>query len=127
MRAERFGSYSIAATRPGTPGLLRLKSIIRRRRLCPPPRCRDVTLPRLLRPALLLSATVSDFSGVVFVISSKVEPDIPRRPGDVGLYCLIGILSSLYLSPRCPPVSFVLVHPLFPAGKYEVGRARKGG
>ncbi len=29
MRAERFGSYSMAATRAGTPSLSRLKSITR--------------------------------------------------------------------------------------------------
>ena len=29
MRAERFGSYSIAATRAGMPILFRLKSMIR--------------------------------------------------------------------------------------------------
>ena len=29
MRADRFGSYSIAATFAGTPSLTRLKSIVR--------------------------------------------------------------------------------------------------
>ena len=29
MRADRFGSYSIAATFAGTPSLVRLKSMIR--------------------------------------------------------------------------------------------------
>src|SRR5690242_12269310 len=97
MRAERFGSYSIAATRAGTPSLLRLKSIKRYARLAPPPRWRVVILPWLLRPACLLSLTTSDFSGRVLVISSNVDTDIPRRPGDVGRYCLIGISLSLYL------------------------------
>src|SRR5579884_890229 len=94
MRAERLGSYSIAATLAGTPNLLRLKSIMRYARLAPPPRWRVVIRPWLLRPACFLSLTVSDFSGLVLVISSKVETDMPRRPGDVGLYCLIGISQS---------------------------------
>ena len=47
--------------------------------------------PWLLRPALLLSGVSRDFSGLFFVTSSKVKPVIPRRPGDVGLYCLTGI------------------------------------
>src|SRR5919199_868978 len=38
MRAERLGSYSMVATRAGTPSLSRLKSMRRYRRLCPPPR-----------------------------------------------------------------------------------------
>ena len=33
MRAERFGSYSIAATLAGMPSFVRLKSMIRKRRL----------------------------------------------------------------------------------------------
>ena len=36
--------------RPESPSWLRLKSIRRRRRLCPPPRWREVMRPRLLRP-----------------------------------------------------------------------------
>src|SRR5438270_12635788 len=90
MREERFGSYSIAATRPGTPVLFRLKSMIRYSRLGPPPRCRTVIRPWLLRPALFMSETVSDFSGRFFVISSHVYSLAPRLPGDVGLYCLLG-------------------------------------
>jgi len=31
------------------------------------------------------------FSGSVFVISSNVETDMKRRPGEVGLYLRIGI------------------------------------
>src|SRR5437773_550278 len=51
MRAERFGSYSTAMTFPGTPVLFRLKSMIRYSRFWPPPRCRTVIFPWLLRPA----------------------------------------------------------------------------
>src|SRR5579884_3997173 len=94
MRAERFGSYSTAVTVPDTPSLLRLKSISRSSRLLPPPRWRVVIRPWLLRPPERMSDTVSDFSGRFFVISSKVYPEAPRRPGDVGLNCLIG--TALY-------------------------------
>src|SRR6266516_2584076 len=86
MRAERFGSYSIAATFAGTPGLLRLKSILRYARLWPPPRCRTVSRPWLLRPPLLRSGSSNDFSGSFLVISSNVATDILRRPAEVGLY-----------------------------------------
>jgi hypothetical protein len=81
-----LGSYSIAATLPGTPTLSLLKSIIRNFRLEPPPRWRDVITPLLLRPAFLLSGSNSDFSGVVLVISSKVTLTFPRKDGDVGRY-----------------------------------------
>src|SRR3989304_433268 len=84
MRAERFGSYSIDDTLPGTPTLSRLKSSMRSFRFAPPPRCRTVILPWLLRPALLLRGKTRDFSGLLLVISSKVAPVIPRLPGEVG-------------------------------------------
>ena len=99
IRAERFGSYSIAATRPGTPSLLRFKSMMRYMRLWPPPRWRTVMRPWLLRPACFLSGSVSDFSGLLFVISSNVETVMPRRPGEVGLvYCVVASVtpSCLY-------------------------------
>src|SRR4030042_3472148 len=95
MRAERLGSYSMDATLPGTPKLFRLKSIIRSCRVAPPPRWRTVTRPWALRPACFLRGTVKRFSGLLLVISSKVWPVAPRRPGEVGLYCLIPILHAL--------------------------------
>src|SRR4030042_3449308 len=95
MRAERLGSYSMAATLPGTPKLFRLKSMMRNWRLAPPPRWRTVTRPWALRPAFLLRGTVRAFSGLCLVISSKVWPVAPRRPGEVGLYCLMPILHAL--------------------------------
>src|SRR5437870_401044 len=96
MRAERFGSYSIAVTFAGTPALSRLKSMIRYRRLWPPPRWRSVMRPRLFRPPDLRRGAVSDGSGSVLVISAKSNPVWKRRPGDVGRYCTVGIpLGSL--------------------------------
>jgi hypothetical protein len=41
-------------------------------RRAPPPRCRTVILPELLRPADRFLETVSDFSGFDFVISLNV-------------------------------------------------------
>src|SRR4051794_6699782 len=54
--------------------------------------------PWLLRPPFLGSGRVSDFSGVVRVISTKSATDEPRRPGVVGLYLRI----AMCLSPRYP-------------------------
>src|SRR6187200_986962 len=83
MYAERFGSYSIAATFAGTPSLRRLKSILRYRRLAPPPRWRDVLRPWALRPPDFLRPSTRVFSGLVFVISAW--------PADVGFGLRIGI------------------------------------
>src|SRR5919112_3557735 len=92
MRAVRLGSYSMCATLAGTPSLsCRRKSITRYARLCPPPLCRVVMRPWLLRPPFLGSGRVSDFSGVDRVISTKSATDEPRRPGVVGLYLRIAI------------------------------------
>ena len=83
--AERLGSYSMACTTAATPTLSCFMSMMRNFRLWPPPRWRTVMWPCRFRPAVFLSGAVSDFSGLPFVISSKVEDVIPRRPGDVGL------------------------------------------
>src|SRR5690554_1817164 len=85
MRAERFGSYSIAATVAGTPSLWRRKSMTRYLRLCPPPRCRLVIRPWTLRPAFLGRGASSDFSGDDRVMVAKSLTDPPRRAGEVGL------------------------------------------
>src|SRR5919112_3542272 len=96
MYEDRFGSYSIAATRAGTPSLrLRLKSILRYRRLAPPPRWRDVLRPCALRPPDLLRPSVRVFSGSVFVISEKSGYVTKRRPGLVGLGLRIGMRLAL--------------------------------
>ncbi len=95
MRALRFGSYSMCATFAGTPSLLRRKSMIRNRRLFPPPWWRMVIRPLLFRPARLRPFWTSDFSGLSRVISSNPETLAPRRPGVVGLYLRTAI--SAYL------------------------------
>src|SRR5574341_2431484 len=85
MRAVRFGSYSTAATRAGTPDLSRRKSMRRYCRLCPPPWCRVVTGPLLLRPPVRRSGSSSDFSGVAFVTSAKSDTERNRVAGVTGL------------------------------------------
>ena len=85
MFAERFGSYSIAATFAGTASFVRLKSISRKRRLCPPPLWRVVMRPLLFRPPVFLTLPVRLFSGFERVISSNPETVMKRRPGEVGL------------------------------------------
>src|SRR3954447_15122842 len=87
MRAVRLGSYSMCATLAATPSLSwRRKSMTRYARLCPPPWCRVVMRPALLRPPLLCRGRTSDFSGSDRVISAKSATEEPRRPGVVGLY-----------------------------------------
>src|SRR4029078_7221498 len=90
MYALLLGSCSIAATLAGMPSRRRLKSTLRYRRLAPPPRWRDVLRPRAVRPPDFLRPSVSDFSGVDFVISAKSEYVTKRRPGLVGLGLRIG-------------------------------------
>ena len=41
--------------------------------------------PLLLRPPFFGTGVVRLFSGSVFVISSNVDTDMKRRPGEVGL------------------------------------------
>ena len=84
MRALRFGSYSISLTLPGIPNLFRLKSIFRYWRLCPPPRCREVKWPWLLRPPDFFIGSSSDFSGVMRVISSNPLTDLKRVAAVIG-------------------------------------------
>ena len=80
MRADRFGSYSIAATLAGMPSLSRRKSIRRYSRLCPPPRCHDVVCPLALRPPdFLLAPSTSDCARV----ASSKRRRTPTRSSDV--------------------------------------------
>ena len=46
---------------------------------------RTVMRPRLSRPPVFLRGSVSDFSGLAFVMSSKVRLVLKRVPGEVGL------------------------------------------
>jgi len=82
MRAVRLGSYSMAATLAGMLALSRRrKSMMRYRRLCPPPRKRLVMRPWLLRPPVFLMGAVRLFSGLVLVISEKSATVMKRRDG----------------------------------------------
>src|SRR5579884_3650323 len=92
MRAERFGSYSMAATFAVTPTLSRLKSISRYDFFAPPPRKRTEIRPRLLRPPERCLPVVSDFSGRSLVISSRVTTLVNRRDGVTGLKLFVGML-----------------------------------
>ena len=65
----------------------------------PTPWCRVVIRPWLLRPPFLGSGWISDFSGVVRVISTKSATEEPRRPGVVGLYLRIAMFLVLVLLP----------------------------
>src|SRR5690606_7860707 len=61
-----------------------------------PPRSRAVVRPCLFRPPAAWRGTTGARSGAGRVRSSKVATDIPRRPGVVGLYCLIAICKTPY-------------------------------
>src|SRR5438445_1426641 len=77
--------------------LLRLKSMMRYSFRWPPPWWRTVILPWALRPASVFIETSRAFSAFLpRVRSSKALTDMKRRPGEVGLYFLMGIcLDSL--------------------------------
>src|SRR6266542_117138 len=107
MRAVRLGSYSMCATLAGTPSLSwRRKSINRYARLWPPPWCRVVMRPALLRPPLLCRGRTSDFSGSSRMTSTKSAWLAPRRPGVVGLYLRIAMSARTNLAEYVDPVAF---------------------
>src|SRR6516162_1908256 len=109
MRAERFGSYSMVATVAGTPNFSRLKSMVRRRRLCPPPRRQIVKSPELRRPLILCLDSVSGLYGRLVVRSSFTVVVVKRRVGVTGLYVLI----AMSLLAQLPAISLQLsVNPL---------------
>src|SRR5574338_372256 len=81
MRAVRFGSYSMAATLAGTPSFSRRQSMMRYRRLWPPPTWRVVMWPCALRPPVRFIGRVSFFSGFALVISAKSETVLWRYVG----------------------------------------------
>src|SRR5580698_2596870 len=94
MRAERFGSYSIAATFAGIPVFSRRKSTLRYFCWCPPPRCQAVTSPCEFRPPVRFCTSTSDFSGVCLVISLLSSMVRKRRDGVYGLNVFIAIVAS---------------------------------
>src|SRR4051794_3135031 len=100
MLAVRFGSYSIAATRAGTPSLVRLKSTLRYRRFAPPPRWREVMRPCVLRPPDFLRPSVRLRSGSFFVSSGLSAHVAKRRPGLVGLWRFTGMLCLRWTADR---------------------------
>src|ERR1700761_3988656 len=94
MNAVRLGSYSRRSTVPTTSNLRRLKSIMRYRRLAPPPRKRTATRPPPPRPPDLVRPWTRDFSGRPLWSSDLSTRTSWRRPGDVGLYCFKAIGSE---------------------------------
>src|SRR5689334_12798330 len=97
MREERFGSYSIVATLPGTPNFSRLKSIRRSFFLWPPPWCRMVMSPELRRPPVRCLETSSGLCGLSVVMSSFTSVVWNRSVGVIGRNVLIGIVLALLL------------------------------
>src|ERR1035437_23172 len=95
MRAERFGSYSIVATLPGTPYFSRLKSMSRNFCLCPPPWWRIVRSPVLRRPPVCCLTSRSGLCGLFVVRSSLASVVLKRNVGVIGLYVLIAIVVVL--------------------------------
>ncbi|MBA7661953.1 hypothetical protein ES703_69973 [subsurface metagenome] len=85
IKAERFGSYSIVSTTPGTPILSRLKSIMRYNLLCPPPRRRTDMRPREFLPPDLERDSTRGLCGRRVVNSSKVSPVFWRKLDVAGL------------------------------------------
>src|SRR5271154_5623924 len=101
MRAERLGSYSIAATFAGIPVFSRRKSTVRYFCWCPPPRCQAVTSPCELRPPVRFCTSTSDFSGVCLVISLLSSMVRKRRDGVYGLNVFIAIVASYLFPSNC--------------------------
>src|SRR5688500_11912961 len=62
--------------------------------LCPPPMCRLVRWPWLLRPPERFFGSSSDFSGVARVISSNPETERNRVPAVIGRNCRM-LISAL--------------------------------
>src|SRR5271157_567710 len=93
MRAERFGSYSIVATRPGTPNFSRLKSMSRSFCLWPPPWWRIVMSPALRRPPVRCLTSSSGLYGLFVVRSSLASVVLKRSVDVIGLYVLIAIVA----------------------------------
>src|SRR5262249_33919313 len=90
-------SYSSRTTSAGMSRFARLKSMMRKRRLCPPPRQRTVMRPLLLRPPCSRLPSVSAFTGGPFQSSLRSMITSWRWPGVTGLK----VFSAIALdSPR---------------------------
>src|SRR5499433_1769017 len=115
--ALRFGSYSIAATLAGTPGLSRRKSTLRYCFLWPPPRCHTETSPWLLRPPERFFGSRSAFSGVSLVISLLSRTVMNRLDAVYGLKlfspiaasCLLKLFLTAFLFLASPELQVVRV------------------
>src|SRR4030067_1853401 len=103
MRADRFGSYSIAATLAGAAFLFFRKSITRSFLLCAPPRCQDVILPWLFLPARFSLFSTRLRSGFFWVRSSFVRTVMERTPGEAGLNFFIPLAYGSLLPCAAPP------------------------
>src|SRR4030067_2194861 len=102
MRADRFGSYSIAAILAGMSNLFLRKSITRYFFLCAPPRCQEVILPWLFLPARFAFFSMRLRSGFFRVRSSFVRTVMERTPGEVGLNFLMPMAAApcLFSAPH---------------------------
>src|SRR5579875_1546824 len=109
MRAERFGSYSMVATVPGTPYLSRLKSISRSCFLCPPPWWRMLSIPVELRPPVRCLGANSGLCGLLVVRSSFTSFVWKRSVGVIGRKLLIGISLSLPAAPRVAEARYMVL------------------
>src|SRR5215472_12911641 len=101
IREERLGSYSMVCTVAEIPILSRLKSIMRSFRLCPPPIKRMVMSPELRRPPVRCFGSTSGLCGFFVVMSSLTIVVRYRSVCVVGLYVLIGIISSSRRDVAC--------------------------
>src|SRR5438132_924151 len=102
MRAERFGSYSIPITSAAMPCLHRLKSTLRYFCLWPPPICREVSRPLLLRPPVFFFGSRRLLIGRDLVNSWKVESDLKRSVGVNGRKVLRAI-AKFVCAQLCHP------------------------
>ena len=98
MFADLFGSYSIPTTVAGIPSFFLLKSTILYFFLSTAAAMSYSNLTLCVTTCFLFLESRSDFSGVVFVISEKSDPVICLLEGVYGLYVLIPITFSPFIS-----------------------------
>ena len=127
MRAERFGSYSIAATVAGTPSLSRLKSIDAVAPLVAAAAMAHVMRPRLLRPPDFAQRRErAPARASPSVISAKSKPVWKRRPGDVGLYWIVGMVATRSLEEVDALPSASVTYAFFQSGRSPDATCRRG-